>query len=91
MSDYQWGFGLEIGFINHLQVITRSNYNTITNFHNSQITIVHAKPFQSAVTSRFAVMDLNNENTPSLVLPSLPTGSQLYEASLLFTDSLTTD
>jgi hypothetical protein len=27
------GFGLVIGFINHSQVVTTINYNTVTNFH----------------------------------------------------------
>jgi hypothetical protein len=37
-SDSRRGFGLEIGFIDHLQVITTNNYNTIANFHTLQIT-----------------------------------------------------
>jgi hypothetical protein len=28
------GFGLIIGFINRLQVLTTINYNTVTNFHS---------------------------------------------------------
>jgi hypothetical protein len=27
------GFGLEIGFIHHFQVVTTNNNNTIANFH----------------------------------------------------------
>jgi hypothetical protein len=29
MSDYRRGFGLDIGFIDYLHVVTRNNYNTI--------------------------------------------------------------
>jgi hypothetical protein len=29
------GFGLVIGFINHSQVVTTINYNTVTNFHST--------------------------------------------------------
>jgi hypothetical protein len=43
MSDSRWGFGLEIGFIDHLQAVTTNNFNTIANFHNLQITTTHAK------------------------------------------------
>jgi type IV secretory pathway TrbD component len=35
---FQWlktGFGLVIGFINHLQVVTTTKYNTITDFHTT--------------------------------------------------------
>jgi hypothetical protein len=38
MSGSQRGFGLEIGFTDHLQDVTTNNYNTIANFHNLQIT-----------------------------------------------------
>jgi hypothetical protein len=44
-------FGLEIGFIDHFQVINTSNYNTIANIHTLQITTAHAESFQSAVSS----------------------------------------
>jgi hypothetical protein len=30
MSDSQQGFGLDIKFIDHLQVVTTNNYNTVT-------------------------------------------------------------
>jgi hypothetical protein len=49
-SDYLRGFGLKIGFIDHLQVVTTNNYNTGANFHNLQITTAHANSFQSAVS-----------------------------------------
>jgi hypothetical protein len=29
-SDYRRGFDIDIGFVDHLQVVTTSNYNTIT-------------------------------------------------------------
>jgi hypothetical protein len=29
MSDPRRGFGLELGFIDHLQVVTTNNYNSI--------------------------------------------------------------
>jgi hypothetical protein len=79
MSGYRQGFGLEIGFIDHLQVITTNNYITIDNFHTLQITTAHAKSFQSAFTSCSPVMELNNVS------------SKLHRPSRLFTDSHTTN
>jgi hypothetical protein len=68
---YEWlstGFSLETGFIDHLQMITTSNYTTITNCHTLQITTVHTKSFQSAVTSHFLVTDLNNGDSSASIL-----------------------
>jgi hypothetical protein len=52
MSDYRRGFGLEVEFIDHLQNVTTSNYNTIGGFHTLQIATAHAKYFQSVKFSQ---------------------------------------
>jgi hypothetical protein len=53
MSDSQWGFGLEIGFIDHFNVrlVTIFNYSASADFHTLQITTAHAKGCQSAAVS----------------------------------------
>jgi hypothetical protein len=75
--DYRQGFGLEIGFTDHLQVVTTSKYNTTVKFHTLKITTAHAKSFQSAVTSRFPATDLHKQRLFSF-------HSQLHQLSLLF-------
>jgi hypothetical protein len=49
--DYRRRFKLEIGFIDHLQVVTTNYCNTIANFHTLKITTAHAKSFQPAAVS----------------------------------------
>jgi hypothetical protein len=48
------------GFTDNLQVVTTSNYNTITNFHTLQITAAHAKSFRSAVSSPVTARSFND-------------------------------
>jgi hypothetical protein len=47
MSDYQRGFGLEVGFIDHFntQPVITLNYSAVADFHTSQITTAHVKSF----------------------------------------------
>jgi hypothetical protein len=52
-------FGLVIELIEHLLIVTTSNYNTVSNSHTLQFTAAHTKSFQSAVfTSHCLVMAL---------------------------------
>jgi hypothetical protein len=47
-GDYRRGFGMDIGFIDHLhRHVSTSNYSATANLHNSQITTPPAKHFQS--------------------------------------------
>jgi hypothetical protein len=54
----QTGYVLDIGSIDHLQVISRNNYNTIADFHTTNHFTL--KSSQSAFTSRCLVTALNN-------------------------------
>jgi hypothetical protein len=58
-------------FIDHLQVVTTSNYKIIANLHTLLIAKAHAKPSQSDFTSRFLVTDINNADSSASVLTSL--------------------
>jgi hypothetical protein len=60
--------------------MTAPNYSAIADHHTLQITITHAKSFQSVVS------------LPNVLWYRLLTAGilQLYRLSLLFTDSLTT-
>jgi hypothetical protein len=64
MCDYRRGFGLDIGFIDHLytQLGTTSIYSAIATLHTLQITTTHAKSFPACYvfTSRSLVTASNN-------------------------------
>jgi hypothetical protein len=68
---------LEIGYTDHFQTVTKSNYNTIANFLALQITRAHAKSFQSALSS--PVVPWRRLLTVEIL--------QLHRLSLHFTDS----
>jgi hypothetical protein len=53
MSDSRRGFGLDIGFIDHLntQLVITLIYRALANLHTLQITRAHSKFFQPAVSS----------------------------------------
>jgi hypothetical protein len=56
--DWLWtGFVLVIGFIEHLQNITTSNYNSLTELHTPKITVTTAHRYKvfSVITSRCLV------------------------------------
>jgi hypothetical protein len=69
----QTGFGLEIGFIEHLQIVTRSKDYVVTVLHTSQITIGHIRSSQSVTvfTSRCLVQASNGESSPSSLFPTI--------------------
>jgi hypothetical protein len=63
-------------FIDHLYtwLRTTSTHNAIADIYILQITREHTKPSQSAFTSRFLVMDLNNGDSSASVVTPLPAG-----------------
>jgi hypothetical protein len=51
----QTGFGLVIGFTEHLRNVTANNYSANANSHLLQFTSTRTKPSQSAVSSPVVV------------------------------------
>jgi hypothetical protein len=49
MSDSRRGFGFEIGFSDHLRIVTVSNCNSLTELHtpNLPVTTAHIESSQS--------------------------------------------
>jgi hypothetical protein len=66
-------FGLLNRFIDqlHTPLLTTSNYIVIDNLNSLQINTACAKSSQFAFTSRFLVMDHNNEDSSASVFTSL--------------------
>jgi ethanolamine utilization microcompartment shell protein EutS len=66
MSDSQWGFGFEIGFIDQFnrKVVITHNYSAIADLHTLQITRGHRLVFCSrsvtVYTSHFPVTASNS-------------------------------
>jgi hypothetical protein len=56
----QTEFGLGIGCIEHLKIVTTGNYNTLANSCTRLLTKAHTKSSQFVFTSRFLVTDPNN-------------------------------
>jgi hypothetical protein len=75
-SGYQWGLDWQLDLLNtythnsQLQV----TITLIIDLHTLQITTAYAKSFQTAFTSCFLIMDLNNGDSSASVITSLPAG-----------------
>jgi hypothetical protein len=70
------GFGLVIGFIEQLQIVTKSNYSALANSHTRLLTIAHGKSSMSSL----AVACNGSQQCPPLT--SLPAGDSLTTNSL---------
>jgi hypothetical protein len=84
-GDSRRGFGLDIGFTDHLntRLVTTVNYRLIADLHTLQINTAHAKSFPgySVFTNICLVTDSNNGYSSASVLKfslndgSLPTAN----------------
>jgi hypothetical protein len=73
---YRWGLDWRLDLLTtyNTRLVTTLNYSAIANLHTLQITTAHTEHSQSASTSRFPVMDLNNGDSSASVFASLLSG-----------------
>jgi hypothetical protein len=81
-----------IGFIEHLQIVTASNYSAIFHSHTPQFTIARIKTFLSAVSSPRCLVTAVDSVDPSASVfsgfcPHWLTPVSLLDSALLRNDS----
>jgi hypothetical protein len=87
MSDFRWGFRLDIGFIGQFStlLVMPQNYGPVTDFHTLHITPAHAKSLAhfSVFTRGFLVTASNDGYSSASVLNSSLNGGSLPTALVL--------
>jgi hypothetical protein len=92
----QTGFGLVIGFIDHLHIVTTSNYSANANSHTLQFNTARTRSSQSAVSSPVVAWELLPTADVPLTLgfrtipvPQLPASNSNGSQGLNLSSSLT--
>jgi hypothetical protein len=80
MSDSRRGFWI-IGFIDHLRIMTTSNYNSLTSYTFRNHCNYSAHKVLSFFTSRFLVMGFNTVRLCPYCLANIPSVQQLNSES----------
>jgi hypothetical protein len=77
MKRLYTGFGLRIGFIDHLQIVITSNYSAIANSHTPQFTVASTKSSWVCYvfTNRCVVTAFNGGRCPYSGFPNCPCAS----------------
>jgi hypothetical protein len=87
ISDFQRGFGFDIGFLDHFNKwpMNTLNYSAIADLHTLRITREHTKSFPacSVFTSCFSVMASTNRDSSASTVTPFPAGSRLPTKSEL--------
>jgi hypothetical protein len=94
MRDYRRGFGLDIGFIDHLytRLGSTSKYSVTAYLHNSHITTAHGNSLPACcVFNRSLVTTSNNWDSSASALKSSLNGGALPTSSFLHRIPYTTD